>query len=98
MSTPLAPVPPAPAPFGLPVLAEAVPLSQATLDLVRRGIENLWARIVAADPRADQRPLLLSYDVHPTPDGPVLIEVNTNAGGIATAMQAAHEINTCCAD
>ena len=50
---------PAPAPFGLPVLARPVPLSQATLDLVRRGIENLWSRIVAADLRADERPLLL---------------------------------------
>jgi glutathione synthase/RimK-type ligase-like ATP-grasp enzyme len=89
---------PAPAPFGLPVLAQPVPLAPATLDLVRRGIAQLWSRIVAADPRADERPLLLSYDVHPAPDGPVLIEVNTNAGGIATAMQAAREINTCCAD
>ena len=84
------------APFGLPVLATPVPLAQATLDLVRRGIANLWARIAAADPRAEQRPLLLSYDVHPAAQGPVLIEVNTNAGGIATAMQAAREINTCC--
>jgi hypothetical protein len=89
---------PAPAPFGLPMLATPVPLSQASLDLVRHGIGNLWSRIVAADPRADERPLLLSYDVHPTPEGPVLIEVNTNAGGIATAMQAAREINTCCRD
>jgi hypothetical protein len=88
----------APAPFGLPVLATPVPLSQAALDLVRDGIANLWARIVAADPRADERPLLLSYDVHPAPEGPVLIEVNTNAGGIATAMQAAREITTCCRD
>ena len=99
MEADVAPGPaPAPAPFGLPVLAAAVPLSQATLDLVRHGVENLWGRIVAADPRAGQGPLLLSYDVHPAPDGPVLIEVNTNAGGVATAMQAAREINTCCAD
>lgn len=90
--------PASPAPFGLPVLAEPVPLAQDTLDLVRRGIDALWSRIVTADPRADERPLLLSYDVHPSPDGPVLIEVNTNAGGIATAMQAAREINTCCRD
>lgn len=86
------------APFGLPVLADPVPLAEASLDLVRKGIAQLWSRIVAADPRADQRPLLLSYDVHPGPDGPVLIEVNTNAGGIATAMQAAREINPCCRD
>lgn len=86
------------APFGLPVLAAPVPLAPATLDLVRRGIGQLWSRIVAADPRADERPLLLSYDVHPAPEGPVLIEVNTNAGGIATAIQAAREINTCCRD
>lgn len=86
------------APFGLPVLAEPVPIAQATLDLARRGVAALWARIVAADPRADERPLLLSYDVHPSPEGPVLIEVNTNAGGIATAIQAAREINTCCRD
>ncbi len=84
--------------FGLPLLAAPVPMSQATLDLVRRGVETLWSRIVAADPRAEEHPLLLSYDVHPTPAGPVLIEVNTNAGGIATAMQAAREINTCCRD
>ncbi|HUR39587.1 MAG TPA: hypothetical protein VM240_00295 [Verrucomicrobiae bacterium] len=85
-------------PFGLPLLATPVPLSQAALDLVTRGIARLWSRIVAADPRADDRPLLLSYDVHPTPDGPVLIEVNTNAGGIATALQAAREINACCVE
>lgn len=86
------------APFGLPVLSEPVALSQPALDLIQRGIRNLWSRIVQSDPRADQRPLLLSYDVHPGPGGPVLIEVNTNAGGIATAMQAAREINTCCRD
>jgi hypothetical protein len=87
---------PAAAPFGLPVLAAPVPLSAAALELVRDGIAHLWSRIVAADPRADERPLLLSYDVHPAAEGPVLIEVNTNAGGVATAMQAAREINTCC--
>jgi hypothetical protein len=85
-------------PFGLPVLESAVPLSQRTLGLVARGIETLWARISEADPRAEERPLLLSYDVHPTPDGPVLIEINTNAGGIATAIQAARQVNVCCPD
>ena len=68
------------------------------MSLVTRGIETLWARIVAADPLANSRPLLLSYDVHPTPDGPVLIEVNTNAGGVLTAMQAARQGNECCAE
>ena len=58
----------------------------------------LWTRIVEARPQADSRPLLLSYDVHPTPEGPVLIEVNTNAGGILTAMQAARHTNEHCAD
>lgn len=85
-------------PFGLPVIAAPVPLSRATLDLIKRGIDTLWSRISAADARANQRPLLLSYDVHPTPGGPVLIEVNTNAGGIATAVQAARQVNLCCAD
>jgi hypothetical protein len=85
-------------PFGLPVIGAPVPLSQTTFDLIQRGIATLWARIRAADPGADERPLLLSYDVHPTPAGPVLIEVNTNAGGIATAMQAARQVNLCCAD
>ena len=65
---------------------------------VTRGIEVLWTRIVEARPEADARPLLLSYDVHPTPDGLVLIEVNTNAGGILTAMQAARHTNEHCAD
>lgn len=87
---------PAAAPFGLPVLSTPVALSRAELELVQRGIAQLWSRIVRADPDADRRPLLLSYDVHPAPGGPVLIEVNTNAGGIATAMQAAREINACC--
>lgn len=89
---------PACGPFGLPVLAEAVPLSPAAMRLVTRGVEALWARIVAANPEAESRPLLLSYDVHPTPDGPVLIEVNTNAGGILTAIQAARAGNDCCAE
>lgn len=90
------PVARARAPFGLPVLSTPVPLPRKTLDLVQNGIRQLWSRIALADPRAEERPLLLSYDVHPGPDGPVLIEVNTNAGGIATAMRAAREINTCC--
>ncbi|MGQ0698603.1 MAG: hypothetical protein ACT4PZ_10210 [Panacagrimonas sp.] len=85
-------------PFGLPVLAEAVPLSTAAMKLITQGIETLWARILAANPLADSRPLLLSYDVHPTAEGPVLIEVNTNAGGILTAMQAARQGNDCCAE
>lgn len=92
------PAPGTRAPFGLPVLSEPVALSQPAFDLIQRGIHSLWGRIVQADPGADDRPLLLSYDVHPGPQGPLLIEVNTNAGGIATAMQAAREINTCCRD
>ena len=84
--------------FGLPVLNEAVPVSPVALRLVSEGITVLWLRIVAADPSADSRPLLLSYDVHPTSQGPVLIEVNTNAGGVLAAMQAAREVNECCAD
>lgn len=84
--------------FGLPVLAQPVPLSPLALQLVSTGVQSLWQRIVAADPRADSRPLLLSYDVHPTPQGPVLIEINTNAGGVLTAMQAARAGNDCCAD
>ena len=83
---------------GVPVLESAIPLSQGALDLVKRGVATLWSRISAADPRAEARPLLLSYDVHPTPDGPVLIEVNTNAGGIAAAMWAARHVNVCCAE
>lgn len=39
------------------------------MKLIAQGIATLWARILAADPLADSRPLLLSYDVHPTPDG-----------------------------
>lgn len=85
-------------PYGLRVLQDFVPLAPATLQLISAGVANLWQRIVAADPRADLRPLLLSYDVHPTPEGPVLIEVNTNAGGILTAIQAARGGNECCAD
>lgn len=92
------PAAPASSPFGLPVLEQPVPVSPVALQLVSKGIQTLWTRIVAADPRADSRPLLLSYDVHPTPEGPVLIEVNTNAGGVLTAMQAARNGNECCAD
>ena len=81
-----------------PVLAESVPVSPAALRLVSSGIHTLWERIVAADPRADASPLLLSYDVHPTADGPVLIEVNTNAGGVLAALAAARQVNDCCAE
>ncbi len=84
--------------FGLSVLDRPVPVSAVALRLVSAGIEALWSRIVAADPRAGSRPLLLSYDVHPTPAGPVLIEVNTNAGGVLTAMQAARHGNDCCVE
>jgi hypothetical protein len=83
--------------FGLPVLERAVPVPPATLKLITRGVDALWTRIVEASPLADSRPLLLSYDAHPTPEGPVLIEVNTNAGGILTAMQAARHTNADCA-
>lgn len=85
-------------PHGVPVLESAIPLSQGALVLVKRGVAALWSRITSADPRAEERPLLLSYDVHPTPQGPVLIEVNTNAGGIAAAMWAARHVNVCCAE
>ena len=68
------------------------------MKLIARGIEHLWTRILAANAMADSRPLLLSYDVHPSPEGPVLIEVNTNAGGVLTAIQAARQGNDCCAD
>jgi hypothetical protein len=80
------------------VLAESVPVSAAAFSLVSRGVASLWARIVAANPQADSSPLLLSYDVHPTSDGPVLIEVNTNAGGILLAFESARQVNECCAD
>lgn len=84
--------------FGLPILEEAIPVSAAAMKLIAQGIETLWARIVAANPLANSRPLLLSYDVHPSPEGPVLIEVNTNAGGVLTAIHAARHGNDCCAD
>jgi len=83
---------------GPAVLADSVPVSAIALRLVSRGVQSLWARIVAANPAADSHPLLLSYDVHPTPDGPVLIEVNTNAGGILLAFESARQVNQCCAD
>lgn len=84
--------------YGLPLVEQAVPLAPSTLQLISQGIATLWNRIVAAQPDAEQRPLLLSYDVHPSPAGPVLIEVNTNAGGVLTAIRAARLGNTCCAD
>lgn len=85
-------------PFGLNVLEEPVPVPAEDFALIQSGIAALWRRIVAADPGATQRPLLLSYDVHPSADGPVLIEVNTNAGGLLTAIEAARHGNECCAD
>jgi hypothetical protein len=85
-------------PFGLEVLAEPIALPASELALITAGVAALWKRIVEADPRADERPLLLSYDVHPTPTGPVLIEANTNAGGMLTAIEAARHGNECCAD
>lgn len=84
--------------FGIAALDRPVPVSPAALRLVSAGIDALWSRIIAGNPSADRRPLLLSYDVHPTPEGPVLIEINTNAGGVLTAIQAARNGNECCAD
>lgn len=81
-----------------PLIEQPIPLAASSLQLISRGIDTLWRRIVAERPEAELRPLLLSYDVHPSPDGPVLIEVNTNAGGVLTAMQAARAGNTCCPD
>ena len=85
-------------PFGLTVLEQPVAVPAGEFALVQAGIAELWRRIVATDARAGQRPLLLSYDVHPSPDGPVLIEVNTNAGGLLTAIHAARHGNECCAE
>lgn len=79
------------------VLGKAVPVSPAAFRLVSAGIHALWTRIVAADPAADECPLLLSYDVHPSDEGPVLIEINTNAGGVLSAIAAARQVNDCCA-
>lgn len=85
-------------PFGLSILDEAVPVSPVAMRLVTVGVEALWKRIVATHSQAELRPLLLSYDVHPSPEGPVLIEVNTNAGGVLTAIAAARIGNDCCAE
>jgi hypothetical protein len=84
--------------FGLSIIDQAVPVSPVALRLVSAGIQTLWARIVAGQPLAESRPLLLSYDVHPSPAGPVLIEINTNAGGVLTAIEAARQGNECCVD
>jgi hypothetical protein len=83
---------------GPAVLAESVPVSATAFRLIARGVASLWTRIIAANPLADSNPLLLSYDVHPTADGPVLIEVNTNAGGVLLAFESARQVNQCCAD
>ncbi len=83
-------------PFGLSILDQAVPVSPVAMRLVSVGVQALWKRIVAGHP--ESRPLLLSYDVHPSPAGPVLIEVNTNAGGVLTAIEAARLGNDCCAE
>lgn len=88
----------APSGSGPAILAGAVPLSGAAFELVSRGVQQLWQRIAAGHPGAEHDPLLLSYDVHPSPQGPVLIEVNTNAGGVCAAMQATHTLNPCCGD
>lgn len=87
-----------PSSFGLSIVDQAVPVSPVALRLVSAGVQALWARIVASHPLAESRPLLLSYDVHPSPSGPVLIEVNTNAGGVLTAIEAARQGNECCVD
>jgi hypothetical protein len=92
------PASPATLAHGPTVLGAAVPVAPAAFRLVSAGIHALWTRIVAADPGADARPLLLSYDVHPSADGPVLIEVNTNAGGVLAAIATARQINDCCAE
>lgn len=84
--------------FGLPVLAEPVLLSAEEFKLIQRGIKTLWQRIADSDTRALISPLLLSFDVHPTPDGPVLIEVNTNAGGILAALGNLRQVNSQCAE
>lgn len=85
-------------PFGLAILKESVPVSPVAMRLITFGIRALWTRIIATHPLAASRPLLLSYDVHPSAEGPVLIEINTNAGGVLTAIEAARAGNDCCAD
>lgn len=83
---------------GPPLLLESVPVSSTAFQIITKGVAALWARIIAADAQADSKPLLLSYDVHPTPAGPVLIEVNTNAGGVLAAFESCRQVNKCCAE
>ncbi|MGJ8669958.1 MAG: hypothetical protein ACSHXK_10765 [Oceanococcus sp.] len=87
-----------PTSFGPAVIDCEIALAPESLDLIQCGVSALWQRIAATCGPQKVQSLLLSYDVHPTPDGPVLIEVNTNAGGILSSMQAAKQVNDCCPD
>lgn len=83
-------------PLHPPVLLAPISIPFTDFRLISDGVASLWNRIVTASPLADSHPLLLSYDVHPTSAGPVLIEVNTNAGGVLAAFRAARALNCCC--
>lgn len=55
-----------------------------------------WAPAIAQfEPRA--RGVLMSYDFHVTPEGPRLIEINTNAGGAFLNAALAKAQQACCA-
>ncbi|HWA23734.1 MAG TPA: hypothetical protein VG735_15175 [Caulobacterales bacterium] len=56
-----------------------------------------WAPVIA---RHDYGPrgVLMGYDFHLTPDGPALIEVNTNAGGAFLNAALTRAQSACCAE
>lgn len=89
---------PAAAPYGVASINEPIALDAKQFELIADGIRQLWQRIELNAEGPVEHPLLLSYDVHLTHAGPVLIEVNTNAGGVLAAFDSAHWVNDCCAD
>lgn len=60
-----------------------------------------WQRSALADAPPSARPsaaagVMMGYDFHLGPDGPKLIEINTNAGGAALQVLALAAVRACC--
>lgn len=68
------------------LLAEvALQLADSVLDQLGRAVADLDAVLSQPAP-SDARPGILGYDFHLGPDGPRLIEVNTNPGGLLLVL------------
>ncbi len=81
---------------------EAAAIAELVADVHTLGLRPEWAKLVleGADPIANHAPGplggLLGFDFHLSPDGPRLIEINTNPGGALVNAALRRAQDPCC--